>query len=158
MTLSPTLRAIQAEAAPHMARCGKLTVHTTWHDRVSGWHDRPEFVDVVVPKIRRADADAARAALASLSPFDQAAGLERWIEVACRAAGCAAEELQGFGKGRGNMPNATSAVRAAICEYANRQGWMFKELAVRFGATKSALVSAVAGARQRRQRQEVAAC
>ena len=158
MTYSPTLRAIQAEAAPHMARCGTLTVHSTWHDRVFGSHTRPEFDDVVVPRVRRADPHAARAALLRMSDDDVAAGLERWIAVACRAAGCEVEELQGFGKGRGNMPNATSAVRAEVCEYANRQGWMFKELAVRFGATKSALVSAVAGARQRRQRQEVAAC
>jgi len=61
MNLSPTLRAIQAEAAPHMARCGKLTVHCTWHDRVFGSHTRPEFDDVAVPRVRRADPHAARA-------------------------------------------------------------------------------------------------
>lgn len=157
MTLSPNLRAIQAEAAPHMARYGKLTVHTAWHDRVSGWHDRPEFVDVVVPRVIRADADAARAALAGLSPFDQAAGLERWIEVACKAAGCEPDALLGFGKGRGHMPRDTSAVRAAICEYARTFGLRYVDLAARFKASRSALLSAAKSQRDKRNRREVAA-
>lgn len=157
MTLSPNLRAIQAEAAPHMARCGTLTVHSTWHDRVFGSHTRPEFDDVVVPRVRRADPDAARAALAGLSPLDQAAGLERWIEVACKAAGCEVEELQGFGKGRGNMPNATSAVRVVVCEYARTFGLRYVDLAARFGASKSALLSAAKSQRDKRARKAVEA-
>ena len=157
MTLSPNLRAIQAEAAPHMARCGTLTVHSTWHDRVFGSHTRPEFDDVVVPRVRRADPDAARAALANLSPVDQAAGLDRWIAVACKAAGCEPDDLQGFGKGRGHMPRDTSAVRVVVCEYARTFGLRYVDLAARFKASKSALLSAAKSQRDKRARKAVEA-